>query len=322
MDEIYLNIGARIRFRDGMGGTLHKVVIDPHTRRITDLVVVQGLLQKHDHVIPVSVVEQASADEIVVSLNLQDLVNCQEYREVELQERLDDWEHDLLYQNQHVVTWQPLIGITDEVKQVIPVIRHRVPVGIPFGEKVIGRPALVRNVDGVVGKIDHLWLDRESWEITHLIVRRGVIPHYVVIPFSWISSITPNQVFIQGRDSHLKEVPISRLHMELMVASEAGGNEQRLDETLAIVDEIYDALAEDPRTSSSVIEVVYDQGVVTLSGEVESTHAHLAAEQIAHRHPRVVAVVNALEIHPKESVIVEIAGRMKPVAYTHLMHSR
>jgi sporulation protein YlmC with PRC-barrel domain len=301
MEEMYFNIGARIRFRDGDGGTLHKVVIDPHTRQVTDLVIVKGFPQRHDYVIPVSAVEQASEDEIQVALFLQELASYPEYREVEFEEWLDDWEHEILYPREHTLVWNPMVGFYEAQRTIIPLSRYRIPKGIPFGEEVIGRSSVVCNAEGVVGKIDHLWLDRESWEITHLVVRRGIIPHYVVIPFAWISSITPAEIFMRGVDSQLKEVPMTLLQLGLTLAAggEIGSEAKPLDENLTIAEEVDAALSEDPRTAPAVIEVVYERGVITLTGEVENESAHVAAGEIAHRHESVVSLVNALEVRPK-----------------------
>jgi hypothetical protein len=303
MKGMYLNIGAQVRFQDGVGGTLHKVVVDPYTKQVTDLVIVKGLLQRHDYVIPLSVVEQASEDEILVALYTQELASYPKYREVEFEEPLDDWEHDMFYPCEHVLVWNPLVGFIEEPRTIIPVIRRRLPKGIPFGEEVIGRSSVVRNINGVVGKIDHLWLDRDSWEITHLVVRSGIIPHYFVIPFSWISTITPLEIFIRGTDTQLKQVPATQLQLVLAYDTnvKVGDEGYLLDENLVIADEVLDELAEDPRTASSVVEVIHDQGVITLMGEVNSELAHSAAEEIAHRHQGVTSVVNALEVRPKPS---------------------
>jgi sporulation protein YlmC with PRC-barrel domain len=303
MKGMYLNIGSQVRFRDGAGGTLHKVVVDPRTKQVTDLVVVKGLLQRHDYVIPLSVVEQASENEIQLALYTQELASYPQYSEVEFEEPLDDWEHEIFYPREHVLVWNPLAGYIEQPGSIAPVIRRRIPKGIPFGEMVIGRSSIVRNIDRVVGKIDHLWLDRESCELTHLIVRRGIVPHYFVIPFSWISTITPQEIFIKGTDTQLKEVPATQLQLLLAYDTEVkvGDEGYLLDENLTIADEVLDALAEDPRTASSVVEVIHDQGVITLLGEVDSELAHSAAAEIAHQHKGVTSVVNALEVRPKPS---------------------
>jgi hypothetical protein len=249
-----------------------------------------------------SVVEKTSADEIQVALQSQDLANYPEYREVEFEELPGDWESQLVYPREHVMVWYPLVGIYERERRLVPVIHHRIAKGITTDEEVIGRSSVVRNVEGVVGKIDHLWLDRESWEITHLVVRRGIIPHDVVIPFSWVTSVTPEEVFIRGINSQLKEVPVGQMHLKL--SQSFGVRAGRiLDENLVIAEEVLDALAEDPRTASSVIEAIFEQGVITLMGEVENERIHRAAEEVAHRHDRVVSVVNALEVRSKPDTV-------------------
>jgi osmotically-inducible protein OsmY len=77
-----------------------------------------------------------------------------------------------------------------------------------------------------------------------------------------------------------------------------GSEGDLLDKNLVIAEEVVAALAEDPRTASSVIEVVFERGVITLMGQVEGELAHTAAEEIAHCHEGVVSVVNALEVRP------------------------
>jgi hypothetical protein len=306
MNEMYLNSGAHVRFLDGARGVLEKVVIDPLSRRVTDLVVHHGLLQSFAHVIPVSTVERASLNEIYMALRVEDLANYPQYREVEFEERLDDWDSELAHPRQKRLVWYPVAGIYEIESKVVPVVRRRVSKGIPANEGVIARGAMVRNIDGVVGKVDHLWLDRESWEITHIVVHRGIVPHYYLVPFSWITSITPSEILILGTQDQLMEVSAAQLHRlpSPRIHAEDVHKATPLDENLSVAEEVTAALAEDPRTASFVIEVVYDAGVVTLTGTVENEVAHLAAEEIAHRHERVVSVVNALEVRPEPDELV------------------
>lgn len=314
MIEMSLDVGARIRFRDGRGGTLHKLVVDPRTKQVTDLVIMRGFLQRHDYVIPISVVDNVTPDEIEIALYSEELESYPHYREIEfVQPIVDEWDSEASHPREHVVVWYPLAGFYERDSRVIPALRRRIPEGIPMNEEVIGRSSVVRNIDGIVGKIDHLWLDRESWQITHLIVRKGIVPHYVVVPFSWISSITPGEVYIWGSGEQLKEIPFSQLAMgpsQIAGEADAGEGGIPLDDNLAIAQQLTDALAEDPRTSTSVVEVVYERGVVTLLGAVRSEIAHAAAEEIAHRHPSVSSVVNALEVRPRPDFVESIAGRL------------
>lgn len=64
----------------------------------------------------------------------------------------------------------------------------------------------------------------------------------------------------------------------------------------SVVKQISEALAEDPRTRKSVIEVGYRQGVVLLTGMVKSGSIIQAAEEIARAQPGVISVTNELKI--------------------------
>jgi uncharacterized protein YrrD len=297
MQALYLNIGAQAHFRDDTGGTLHRLVVDPCTRQVTDLVILRGLLQKHAYVIPVSKVEHITTDDIFVGLGRQQLVEYPEYREIQREEQESDWDPEFVRPGEHQMFWNPMVGVIEWESKVMPVIRHSVATGILAQEEIIGRDSVIHNIDGVVGKVDHVWLDRGSWEITHLVVHRGRAHRHVAIPFAWVQQVTPQEIYVHGSNEQLGEVTTPTMNGDIMV--HAPGGERPLDERLVVAGEILSALAADPRTAIAVFEVVFEGGVATLLGEVESQLIHTAAEEIVHRHPDVVSVTNALEVRAR-----------------------
>jgi osmotically-inducible protein OsmY len=64
----------------------------------------------------------------------------------------------------------------------------------------------------------------------------------------------------------------------------------------SIIQQICEALEKDPLTRKAVIEVGFNQGIVTLTGSVKSPGMIKAAEKIARSHPGVVSVVNELKV--------------------------
>ncbi|MFP4394562.1 MAG: BON domain-containing protein [Anaerolineales bacterium] len=56
------------------------------------------------------------------------------------------------------------------------------------------------------------------------------------------------------------------------------------------------ALAEDERTAEYIIDVVDDQGVVTLTGAVDAEDVSAAAAEIAQAQEGVVEVINDIEV--------------------------
>lgn len=63
-----------------------------------------------------------------------------------------------------------------------------------------------------------------------------------------------------------------------------------------VTKDLEDAFLKDPRTKGCTIDVGYNRGVVTLTGNVKTESARRAAEEIARNQPDVLQVVNELKI--------------------------
>jgi osmotically-inducible protein OsmY len=74
---------------------------------------------------------------------------------------------------------------------------------------------------------------------------------------------------------------------------------------------VLQALAADPRTAEAAIEVIAEQGVVTLRGQVQNHQVRDAAEGISEGQEGVAEVINDLSVEPSES---EIAPGVHPMA--------
>lgn len=305
MNEMYLNAGAHVRFRDGSGGAIHKFAVDLKSRQVTDLVVVTGVLPRHTHVIPVKFVTPATANEVSVALYPSDLANYPVYKEVELSERVQGWDESVIEPRERQMLWYPMVGVVERERNVVPHVHHTLPKGIPSEDVVLGKSSEVHNVDGTIGKVDYLCLDRESWEIGHLVVRTGVMAQHYMIPFAWVSSMTPYRIYVDGSKEQLEQVAVARVPVEEVAPTNlpVSSPPVAVSEDIAIADQLRDALTQEPVTASSIIEVVYEQGVVTLLGEVDNEAIHKTAEQVAHSQKGVLSVVNALEVRPEETSI-------------------
>jgi osmotically-inducible protein OsmY len=67
-------------------------------------------------------------------------------------------------------------------------------------------------------------------------------------------------------------------------------------EDIALANAVRDALLRDPYLQASDVTVIADDGIVTLTGEVETDFAQERAEEVAGRQQSVVAVVNAIDV--------------------------
>ena len=78
-----------------------------------------------------------------------------------------------------------------------------------------------------------------------------------------------------------------------------------IESTLALA--LDDLLTRDRRTTDSQIEVIDNNGVITLSGVALSQEARRVATEVASNHPGVLSVINDLDIDdPDATSDVEI----------------
>jgi hypothetical protein len=92
MVKFDLSTGPDVWCQDGVCGKVQKVVIDPETEAITDLIVRHGFLLAKDRVVPAYLVRQATEDEIYLNISRDQLESYPEYQEDEVQVPPPDWQ--------------------------------------------------------------------------------------------------------------------------------------------------------------------------------------------------------------------------------------
>jgi osmotically-inducible protein OsmY len=349
MAKLDLNIGAQVHCKDGHAGKLVKLVVDPQTQQVTDLIVEQGLLLKHDWVLPVAVVERVADDAIHLNIHRQGMTDFARYREMTVKEPALD-----AYPAMRSSGLGAEFGAIGDPSP--PMIRRRVHQGVSAGKSVIGRKTEVANLQQPIGHVDHIVVDSQSGRIADIVVRKGLLAEYVVIPAARIEEVGERDVLVSVGADEVADLPhykpraeseiLAELHdrltspwppvfsgvkasleggvlrlyghvrsetlrchayelariygvidiqNDLIVDSEAGQEniQPRNDKTVVRASE---ALSADPRTKDALIDLVQDRGVVTLHGQVRSTQARRAAEEIVAQQAGVATVVNELVV--------------------------
>ncbi len=282
-------IGMPVYCQDGRCGTLVKVVLDPHTKRVTDLIVEKGFLQKKDRVIPVTAVQEVTDERIVLRVKSADLSRYPEYREEEFRVPPPDFEHALHYTAHEVLLWANRYGVP--IDHLRPMVRQRVKVGVDPEERVIGKGTRVFALDGPVGEVDHVLVDRESNEITHFVIKRGVLPRRVVVPMNLVSNVLDDGVYLKVDKEHLKELT---QHV------------RRADEDIQA--EVRDRLAQVSEYDLSRVQAAVNEGVVRLTGQVKDLAARRFAEVVARRVDGVIDVEN--EITTDTGVVARVTAAL------------
>jgi sporulation protein YlmC with PRC-barrel domain len=201
------DLGKKVRFGDGKEGRLVRVVVDPHTQRVVDLIVQFGVLVKHSWIIPTDQVLSVNADVILLSLLSTELPSYPEFSEVDYDTAADE-EVMVTPEIENVRYWTGYYSAFVE-QPVVPRLHHHVPVGIPSNMESIRRRMPVHNRRGQVGHVDHLLVETQSWTITHLVVRRGLFPYDLIIPMDWVEAVE-DVIYIKGDNDQLRLLPLYR----------------------------------------------------------------------------------------------------------------
>jgi uncharacterized protein YrrD len=201
MTQFNFHMGVHVQCTNGQCGKLAGVVINPDSQHITDLIVEKGFLLKHDRILPVSVMKDATEENVFLSVSSNELDQYPEYRVIEYEEPATGLEQ----QSTPIATPYMAQGALDPV---VPMVKKKIREGIGPGQKVIMPGTHVNNIHGTFGTVDHILMNPENKEITHLVVRRGTIfSDHLVIPISMVEEVREDSIFVTGTDEELKELP-------------------------------------------------------------------------------------------------------------------
>jgi len=272
------------------------VVVDPHTQRVTDLIVERGFLLTTDRVLPVDTVERATGEDIYLSISSGALGDYPEYRVIEFEEPAPGVKEGM-YDRGDVCCW--MHGYRMACREpVIPMVCMDVQEGVPRGRVVIERGTLVVDRQGTVGHLDHLLVDSETGEVSHLVVRRDPLPYYPIVPISAVRAVS----------DELVKVSLSQKEMDALPR-------YRRRDGSDIESELSDCLAE-LSLGLSQIEASVEGGIVLLVGWVNDIAAKRRAEGIARSVEGVIDVQN--ELTTEIGLTTRVVNALLSDPWTHL----
>jgi Mg2+/Co2+ transporter CorC/osmotically-inducible protein OsmY len=165
-----------------------------------------------------------------------------------------------------------------------------------YAQPEVSLGTTVVSLDGTVGPVRQVVIDKTSAAATHVVVRMSnglLVPRDIVVPLSWARSVTPDRIELAASRDELLELP-----------------EFRPDDEIAA--DIARRLGEDPRFGGIdryTLAVDVRGGVVRLTGRVRTSELKEAAHELVARVPGVVAVDNQAIADDEISVGLEHALR-------------
>jgi hypothetical protein len=198
MNEFDLHIGTQVRCLDGRCGKLVKIVVKPTALQVTDLIVEEGFLLKQARVLPISTVAYAKPEDILLLVDNDELSGFAVYREMVL-------ERPATGPSEHEEgVSQPAFATPYDSGMAANMIKQKIRQGISSELEVLAKGTLVKNSDGIVGKLSHLMADPETGEISNLIVQQGLVfPQQLKVPVYFVESIREDGIRLLLSDEEL-----------------------------------------------------------------------------------------------------------------------
>jgi Mg2+/Co2+ transporter CorC/osmotically-inducible protein OsmY/sporulation protein YlmC with PRC-barrel domain len=198
-------------------------------------------------------------------------------------------------QNHSVVVPMDLVERTDEGVVYLTAAGcsfERFPVYAP---RSVALGTTVTSLDGPVGTVRHVVVDRATGAVTHIVVRTSwlLVPRDIVVPLTWARSITPESIELAARRDELLELP--EFHSDDEIRSG-----------------ILRRLAQDARfdgVDRYTLTVEVQGGAVRLGGRVRTAELKRAAEELAANVPGVVSVTNQAIADDELAISLEHALR-------------
>ena len=291
MEEYQYTIGSTVTCTDGACGELEKVVLDPETREITELVVSYGLIRRNRRVVPVSRV--AGADEKTLQLDLEkgDLDDFPSYAEENyVTEEVSDFP-GVPYEKDEVV-WRAgadflsFSGGTPDEKP------GQMRTNSDSDTVVLEEGMEVQHGGKRVGHVSHLVLDPSDKRVLRVAVRKPRRGDIVMIPIEWIAEIGPKRIIISSEAEDWESLPVRR--------------ERSADSVIAELQGKLEAIG----CGGGMIEAIYDQDsrTVELHGCVPDIATRRRVESIAEAVPGVETVRNEITTHAE--LEAEVTGAL------------
>jgi sporulation protein YlmC with PRC-barrel domain len=194
-DTQQFKIGTAVSGSDGAIGKVTRVVVDPIARVVTHLIVEPAHSAEISRLVPLSLVDSVTADEIKLNCSTEAFGQLDAAEETHF---LAGDSSDPAYQPGEVLTW-PYYSLGFEGQAFGPGgvgLAGALPVAVtydkvPLGEVAVRRGERVHATDGEIGRVQGLIIDARDQHVTHVLLQEGHLwdRKQVAIPISAVTKV-------------------------------------------------------------------------------------------------------------------------------------
>jgi uncharacterized protein YrrD len=217
--------GTHVYTSDGQdAGTVDRVVLDPQTNEVSNLIVRKGWLFIEDKVVPIGLVENATEDRVTLRETQGDLQKLPKYEETYYVTAADNGAMksgnavppsgnytEPLYSYPPVgASWWGAPGYIDYMPvDLQPKFTAHVQKNIPEGTVAVREGARVVSREGKhVGDVEEVFTDPTSNRVTHLVISQGVLfKERKLIPTNWIKAESEEEVSLTVETNVVNNLP-------------------------------------------------------------------------------------------------------------------
>jgi sporulation protein YlmC with PRC-barrel domain len=175
--EAEFTIGVQARCLDGPGGKVIRIVIDPATRRVTHLAIEPKHHAAPARLVPMDLVD-ITGGEIRLRCTLAEFGHLDAAEEVQMVD-------DVAPADVGPAELASPLGVAEPMEVTVEDV-------VPLGETELRRGDYVHAVDGEIGQVEGVIVDRGDHRVTHVLLKEGHLwgRKEVAIPVSAVSDVT------------------------------------------------------------------------------------------------------------------------------------
>jgi uncharacterized protein YrrD len=189
---------------DEQVGQVDRVVIDPHTKELTHVVVRKGWFFTQDKVVPIEMIARATEDKVILRPDLSDLETLPDFEEIHYI-AIDEAELGRTSRpasSASPVYWYPpALPLAAYPGYTIPPYVIETEQHIPEGTVALKEGAKVVAADGDhVGNIEELVTGPGTDRVTHVVISQGLLlRERKLVPSTWIETVEEDEVHLAVR---------------------------------------------------------------------------------------------------------------------------
>ncbi len=193
-------------------GRVDRVVIDPRTNEVTDVVVRKGLIFTDDKVIPVDLIDRTTEDRVILKKTVTDLDDLPDFEETHYvpMDQADPAEQAgfirpmaWYYPFPGEGWWGTYPGYGRPPYVVST--EENIPEGtVPIKE---GSKVLAKNGESV-GDVEAIYTEPTENRVTHVLIANGLLSkEQKLIPTTWVGEISENEIRLSVTKTFVDQLP-------------------------------------------------------------------------------------------------------------------